>query len=797
MSDKVIAKGEIKLIPVNDGLVLSMSPASSVIKADFDGSNPDLNQAYTEISLLAGEVKIPFDYQIIETSNGAIGYNLNVIDDCTIKISLTNIPTNALSGYIKFKLSTTFNTSVYGLFQYSVIRESTMLDWIQDWESNKTSIGGTYLITPKMFIGKKVTTENDLKVLTGVYIGPDQTNGAGIYGYKAGDEIFHINESGGKIGGWDINNGGIQTSDGSFQLLSEGSILVKNAKQELLWGIYKSGEAAFAKGNVLFHKDGSASFNGKITSVEGLIGGWKIDKSLIYSNYVVLDSSAHYIGVSPLDLSTLGTIGNSFNHRSTITSYGGVCMYYTSENSYGLEGYLPKQRVGDVLFTRKTFSLGSTNFIAGWNFDWNSIYIGTKNNDSGQYTKDGESITIGTYGIRGNTWYIDTDGYASFSNGMVKFSANESLISNWKLNGNGLSSTYVKLSNASSTAGIYISSKSILSLSDLDAKNQIITNGGIFLALGSDGVELRGVKGSSQIFRLASVGTSNIAGWNFDNESLYIGGKNNSLGQFAGINAITIGSKGIRSCAWRFESDGSGSLAKGNIIWDANGKITFKNDSSIEWVIPGVSEKLTKIDKNGIYTGEISANNITSGTIDATKISADNIISNGNAWGLNKDGSGYLANKNIVWKSDGNVTIRANIAYPYVIQEISPENNLIDLSKSYNIILSGYTQLYICDAILPNPNLYPDIEVSLFGPWMMTRSSPSYYVNCKDSDVFFYTGFVPWNTSHKRYNKVNITGRELRVKSMLNPIDLKYIWYLTNMKEIGIENLIEVGGGYA
>ena len=63
-----------------------------------------------------------------------------------------------------------------------------MLDWIQDWESNKTTIGSSYVITPKLFVGKKIIGSydslEDVPGLTGVYIGPSENNGAGIYGYK-------------------------------------------------------------------------------------------------------------------------------------------------------------------------------------------------------------------------------------------------------------------------------------------------------------------------------------------------------------------------------------------------------------------------------------------------------------------------------------------------------------------------------------------------------------------------------------------------------------------------------------
>jgi hypothetical protein len=74
------------------------------------------------------------------------------------------------------------------------------------------------------------------------------------------------------------------------------------------------------------------------------------------------------------------------------------------------------------------------------------------------------------------------------------------------------------------------------------------------------------------------------------------------------------------------------------------------------------SDKLTTaIDINGIYTGTLRADQIVAGTIDATNIASHTltsgaIISNGNAWALKKDGSGYLANGNISWTPNGYAT---------------------------------------------------------------------------------------------------------------------------------------------
>ena len=45
-----VAKSSITLVSISDAYSLSLTPNSCVIKADFDGSNPKLEHAYTIIS---------------------------------------------------------------------------------------------------------------------------------------------------------------------------------------------------------------------------------------------------------------------------------------------------------------------------------------------------------------------------------------------------------------------------------------------------------------------------------------------------------------------------------------------------------------------------------------------------------------------------------------------------------------------------------------------------------------------------------------------------------------------------
>lgn len=442
-----IAKNIITLSAINDAFSVLFSPNTCVIKADYDGNNPQLNSAYTDVSLKRGEKRAKYELTYKTSSNSGIAYRISVIDEYTKRIQLIAIPKSTISGYLIFDIKSDEGYDSTITFQFSVIRESTMLDWIQEWENNKTTIGSTYLITPRIFVGKKVVNEAGLNSLSGVYIGPDATS-AGIYGYKEGEDIFHINESGGSIGGWEIDSRGIQSSDRLFKILSEGTIKVENNSGEIIWAIQKAGDATFSKGKVRLNGDGSAYFEGDITSTAGNIGGWSLGENLLHSDYLVLDSSRHYIGISPFNLSTLEEIDNTFNHKSYVEEKGGVCMFYTSANSYGIEGYLPNTSSGE---TRQIFSLGSANQISGWNISEKKlaskhVVLVSDDTTSGIYLSTADidqtspSNLVGAIENSSGIYLYSTEHEAKFvgmkTSGVVfsLSSTTDSIIAGWKFN---------------------------------------------------------------------------------------------------------------------------------------------------------------------------------------------------------------------------------------------------------------------------------------------------------------------------------------------------------------------------
>lgn len=394
-----VAKSSITLVSISDAYSLSLTPNSCVIKADFDGSNPKLEHAYTIISAYCGDEKTPIeiDSSTIVKSNDNIEYQLIKVDSYRYRLSIISLPIDILQGYIEIPVLSGVSAGLTGRFTFSIVRESTMLDWIQDWESNKTTIGSSYVITPKLFVGKKIIGSydslEDVPGLTGVYIGPSENNGAGIYGYKDNKEIFHIDQTGGKIGGWDITSGGIQCEDGTLSIKSEGTI---SAQSEgiIHWLLNKDGSASFANGNVTMDVEGNALFKGTIETSGGSIAGWIIGADSIYNGTIGINSLKKFIAIA--NVASVQDIGNQLDW---VKEYGGVAMYCISNTNYGLIGYKNNEKV---------FSAGSDNFIAGWNFNEKAIFSGIQTN-SGFTTKSGD-ITISSNGIRGFKWRLEKDG---------------------------------------------------------------------------------------------------------------------------------------------------------------------------------------------------------------------------------------------------------------------------------------------------------------------------------------------------------------------------------------------------
>lgn len=771
----VIAKGEITLSTVNDAYTVSLSKTSCVVNADYDGSNPKLDEAYTTITVKRGDKPQWFKVKLVSTTNDGIvirnvsmpsgGDENTLFQECVFLFD--SVPTDVLEGSATIQISTEDGYVVDVVFSYTVVRESTMLDWIQDWEGNKTQIGGTSIITPKLFVGKKITNgENydsifNVPKLTGVYIGPAGENGSscGVYGYKEGGKIFHLDDTGGYIGGWTINTEGIYSAKGALRILASGTIKAVNSEGDSIWEINENGDAFFAFENVKFYSNGDAEFAGTIKSKDGVIGGWSITDSNLYATQIGINSNSKYIAIA--NISSIPVVNGEWdgNHFAWVKSYGGVAMYYSHNTDYGFVAYNGSSKV---------FSAGYVNLIAGWNFDKDSIWSGTKNNTLGAFTTGG--ITIGSNGIRGIKWYIDSNGDISFMNGMIKFTAqsNGGEIVGWKLNSQRFSTNNVALLSDSSNTGLYLSASSEASFNtraSSSLKDFIVSKGGVYLNVSSNNAVFGAYNSSGgKIFLLQSNGVNSIAGWNFDKDVLYVGTKATS--GFAASGSITIGPTGLRGYKWRFEKDGSGAIAGGNISWNSAGNVTLASSVKISWNnLDG-----TIITSEGVFTGKISANNITAGTI-----STANIRNKSNTWFLNQDGSGALAKNKIKWNANGvlevqnsqltNVLIDGAIKTPfrdgqYFLSTDGPISvSIPGLQNNNNVVIPGAGGSWSTAVFIPFTTDYNGFRAIIMNDdWNSEKTGGSWSVDAPDGKYFYEDGIAKKTLTLNAYTGVEMIG---------------------------------------
>ncbi len=423
---ELLARGYITIAAVSDGYSLSLTAASVSIPANHDGSNPDLEYAETTVTLQKGNDAVAFDVTNVIPSSDGIRYTYKNAGECAWRVAIIGLDSSISSGYLDIQVRTRdgkYESSIK--FNFSVVKNTVGVDWIEEWDGTHNQIGENYVVTPKLFAGHK---SSDGKI-TGVYLGklkgfigevfPFTLADAeeGIYGYRDNKIVFYINNYGAKIGGWDITPDSIQCEDGTLTIKSEGAIS-SQSDGKTHWSLNKDGSALFANGKVTMDAAGNASFEGKITAASGNIAEWTIDKSSLFKNGLSLNATKKFFAIA----NTVDNLESGDVQLGKVKEVGGVAMFYTSDADYGFIAYK-----GDKLM----FSAGKTNTIAGWSFDENSLYIGTKNNNADQYTNDANSLTIGTNGMRGKSWYINTNGSASFSSGYVSFKEKSGSIGKW------------------------------------------------------------------------------------------------------------------------------------------------------------------------------------------------------------------------------------------------------------------------------------------------------------------------------------------------------------------------------
>ena len=724
----LLAQGYITIAVVNDGYSLSLTTSSVSIPANHDGSDPDLSCAYTNVSLSKGNASQPIEIINVIPSTNGIQYTYVPAGPYNWKVSIIGLASDITSGYLDIIVRTPDGYQTSARFNFSVVRNTTSLDWIEEWNGTHTQIGSNYVITPKLFAGHK-TSEGKI---TGIYLGklkgfigevfPFTLSDAeeGLYGYRDNKIVFYIDNNGARIGGWDITPDSIQCLDGTLTIKSEGAISSQSDGIEH-WALKKDGSASFANGKVTMDAKGNASFDGHIIARSGELAGWTIGEQSIYKVGVAINSSRRFIAAANVITSELE--GDQFDW---VKQYGGAAMYYISNADYGFIGYK-----GDKLM----FSAGSKNYIAGWSFDESAFWLGTKNNNMGQFTKDASSITIGTNGIRGYKFYLDKNGAGALAGGNIvwdetgKVTFSKDVTLQWSVGIENAQNAALSAANEAQEAAKAAKDAADLAQSNFDSLKGYVD--GAF----SDGIisstEAQAIEKYINIVNNTKAGVE--ATYTKLYANTYLDGTekttllNTKVSLFGAISdliacintAISDGkvtTEEKNNVNAKFTAFNSALSAFNTAVETANKKIQDNLKGYSDAALSAANEAqeaakaagnkygqligtyLTYIDQKGIYTGTLAADQIISGTISTANIKQAN-----NRWFLNQDGSGSLANGNISWDQDGNVqfsndvilawkdvlavgSYTVSMTTPSVVCATDNDGNNADLSDAYTTI---------------------------------------------------------------------------------------------------------------
>lgn len=244
------------------------------------------------------------------------------------------------------------------------------LEWVMDWDNNKTQIGSETIITPKIFAGKK----NENETITGVAIGNFNINsknpeGAivstvinGIHGFKDGETIFSIDESKGIIGGWEIDMDSIfigtkNNVTGSFTQNKNDVTIGNNGIRGNKWYFDSNGNSQLGDGNQFIKYD---SVSGKILFGEGVTLNWQ---NAIDTAKTDVIQSATTIAQEKADVaknSAISVAATDATNKVNAIQVGTKNLLLNSNLGFGHQGsdyYMGKMEFSSPLVKGKTYTL--------------------------------------------------------------------------------------------------------------------------------------------------------------------------------------------------------------------------------------------------------------------------------------------------------------------------------------------------------------------------------------------------------------------------------------------------------
>lgn len=747
--------------PGTDGYTVSASRNSYIVSTDKDGRIHTAVTTNTTISILKGSTPVTPTIGALPTVAGCTlsksGATVTIVFNVGISLAENGtISIPVVADGKSFAVSFSYAKARAG----AAGADSNMLDWVKDWNNNKTQINENSVITPKIFAG----TKNSNGTLTGVAMGKFSlsvlnSSGVvttetinGIYGFKDGYKTFYVNNTG--DAGLGRGNQFIRynATTGKIEFGSDVSL---NWTQPIETINTALGGKGFPK---LTYIDGKGIYTGTLTAEQ--------------VNAVNINASSIKTGILSADRIAAGSIRSDKLDANSIQT--------NIINTAYIQGLT-------LNFTKGT--------IGGWTIDGDSIFRGTKSNTSGTYTSASGAITIGSNGIRGFKWKLDSSGAGALAGGNIS----------WDIDGNVMFDKSVSLQWTDcidkALKNVSVETKALAEAWQTKINKNEYLKIPIKTAL---------LKNTTYTWCGAGWGLAESDDYNDFNESV----KQYTIGIYNATQLKYVVLKNVSTILptelENYESQLRGSTylmtddsfldtdsfelhvyshIKDKPVTASNGLFLYVAGLVEGTVLPNLQPRLTYIDATGIYTGTIQAQQIVAGTISAHLIGAESItankiasrtitadkiqagaitaneidadsiktniintsyiqgltlnftkgkiggwniaenaisknsvslgsdgsITNGTKWKLNNDGSGQLANGNIKWDTLGNI--------------IFSSSGLGDIANQGEIYVRGSSYQYA-----EGPQLYINGKEILINPgWW--RSFCLVVVNRNDLSV--------------------------------------------------------------
>lgn len=623
MAQTLIARGQATITIQKDGYTITQSLGEYIFPADQSGKILSAVSVTSTISVTLGDSAFTnFTIGTITKPTGFSSISVNNTNKTVTFAVAAN--TTTLADHGKVEIPIVISGTTYKLtFVWSKAKkgdtgaagvDANLLDWVKEWNTGKTLINSNTVITPKIFAG----TKNSDGTISGVAIGS-----------------FALST---------------KTSSGTITTETVNGIYGFKDGYKTFY-VDNSGNAQLGYGNEYIKYNAST---GKIEFGSAVsmqwVGATYIDKDGIFTGTLSADTvSAIDIAASQI---TSGKISATYINTDELKS-----TLITASNINAL-----------TLTTTK-------GTIGGWKIDSDSIYRGTKKNTAATYTAATGSMTIGSTGIRGYKWRLESTGAGAVAGGNISWDASgnvtfaNAVSLNWTEPIGDITDAlggdeFPKLTKITAE-GIYTGSITASQITAGTISADRIAAGSITAAkldaasIKSDIINTTYINGLECTFTKGKIGNWTIATNKIYNSQISLDAANKRIVVYASNATATSGHRV-------------------QLYYNSNSDFGFWATDSAGTCVVSLGSS-NKIAGWAITSSAISKGNVSLGS--------DGSITNGTKWKLNNDGSGQIAAGNISWNATGAVTFSAAVALNW--------QNDIETAKTTNFGYRYYQKITI------------------------------------------------------------------------------------------------------